>query len=457
MGIINWTKTKFARKSRITGISISSGYNQASWTPKDYENFAKETYLKNVIAYRCIDELDTSIASVPWGIFTETKSGRKEQIKENDLVELIKRPNPEESWCFVILKLSAYLIMSGNSFIRQIRPLSGPNITIPQEFWVLRPDRVKILKNMGFLDGYQYTVEGREQSWYVDKITGKCEVLQLKTFNPIDDWWGASVTEPIAREIDTSNEMAEWNKKILENEGRPGMIITVNGSLDDDAFERLTKQLDERAGPNGAGKNLILEGEGGIDAKPYGWSPMDLDFIEGGREIARRICNGYKVPPQLIGIPGDNKYANYQEARYHFYEGPVNWYLNYIKGELNNWLFERGEKIFLDFIMDNVPALAPKRDRLWKRANESGFLTINEKREMVGKDPIGPAGDVVLVPANLIPLGMEQNLLEEKMDEEKKKAFDHLIKLGYTKSEAMGLLSDLSPEEALAIEAVVLD
>jgi len=458
MGLIKWVTNKFGRKARtLSKLSISSGYDQASWTPNDYENFAKETYLKNVFAYRCIDELGTSIASVPWGLFTETKSGKKKQVKDDGLSETIKRPNPEESWEFFILKLVSFLIMAGNSFPRRISPETGPNAGIPQELWVLRPDRVKILRKDGFLEGYEYTVEDRKQTWYINKITGKCDVLQLKAFNPIDDWWGASVTEPIAREIDTSNEMTEWNKKLLENEGRPGMIITVTGSLSEQSFDRLEKQLEERAGSKGAGENLILESETGIDAKPYGWSPMDLDFIEGGRELARRICNGYKVPPQLIGIPGDNKYANYQEARHHFYEGPVDWYLNYIKGELNNWFYEKGSRVFLDYMMENVPALSPKRDKLWKRANDSNFLTINEKREMVGRDPVGPEGDVIMTPANLVPLGYTPEIKEIEKTEEEKKAIKHLLDLGYRKDEIILLLDAITPDEALLIDSVILD
>jgi len=56
-----------------------------------------------------------------------------------------------------------------------------------------------------------------------------------------------------------------------------------------------------------------------VDVKPYSWSPKDIDFIEGGRETARRICIGLGVPPMLIGIPGDNTYSNYKEARAAFW------------------------------------------------------------------------------------------------------------------------------------------
>ncbi|WP_206501539.1 hypothetical protein, partial [Staphylococcus aureus] len=52
---------------------------------------------------------------------------------------------------------------------------------------------------------------------------------------------------------------------------------------------------------------------------------------------------------------------------------------------LNIWLcpmFEEGVR--LDFDLDAVPALAPRREALWSRINDAEFLTMEEKREALG-------------------------------------------------------------------------
>ena len=42
------------------------------------------------------------------------------------------------------------------------------------------------------------------------------------------------------------------------------------------------------------------------------------------------------------------------------------------------------------------------------------WLTINEKRVACGEDELGPEGDVIMIPANLIPLGDISGNIEEE-------------------------------------------
>jgi phage portal protein BeeE len=208
--------------------------------------------------------------------------------------------------------------------------------------------------------------------------------------------------------------------------------------------DELEKYLqNEKSGPKNAGKNLIIQGESGTKAEPYGFSLNDLDFVEGGRETARRIALAYGVPPQLIGIPGDSTYANYREARAALWEDTILYYLNYFKSELNNWMFGKDSDEFIDYNLENIPALAYKRDKLWERAQKSDFLMINEKREMVGLESAGAEGDVILVQASMVPLqmaGESPEDLEGKEEIEEEKLAKELRKQGYTDDEINSML-----------------
>jgi len=409
------------KESRTTSV-IVRGTGGAIWTPNDYENFAKETYLKNVIAYRCISMIARSVASVPWYIYSEGEDGKITEVPNHPFYRVLERANPDESWSFFVLKSIAYLVMSGNCFLEKVGPVTGPNRGKAREIYSLRPDRMTILTDpmRGRISGYKYTVGVRSTEWERDLITGACDILQIKDFNPVNDFWGASATESAAREIDTSNEATNWNKKLLENEGRPGMLFIVKGMLTDAQYDRLEKKLKEDyGGAANAGKSLIIDGDQGADVKPYGYSPSDLEFTEGGRELARRIAFAYGVPPMLVGIPGDNTYSNQKEARQAFWEDTVVYYLNYFSQELNFWLFN-DETNYLSYSLDDVPALAPKRESKWKTAQDSDFLTINEKRVMVGLAET-EGGDVILVPGTMIPLsmaGFETDMNEEEDVEE---------------------------------------
>ena len=40
-----------------------------------------------------------------------------------------------------------------------------------------------------------------------------------------------------------------------------------------------------------------------------------MDFIAARNGAAREIALAFGIPPMLLGIPGDNTFSNYQEAR----------------------------------------------------------------------------------------------------------------------------------------------
>ena len=100
---------------------------------------------------------------------------------------------------------------------------------------------------------------------------------------------------------------------------------------------------------------------------------------------ARDIALAFGVPPQLLGIPGDNTYSNLAEARLALWEQTVIPLAEKIIENLNNWLvpmFDAGVVVSAD--LDDVPALLPRREALWERLNDARFISEEEKRMMAG-------------------------------------------------------------------------
>ena len=380
------------------------------WSEKNYLVYAKETYLRNVISYQCMNLIAKAVSSVEWFLGTENEEGEIVKVKKTDST-LLKRPNPWESFTTFMYSVVCYYLIQGDSYVQGIKVGNSEN-ALPKEMYTIQPDKITIKCNEdGQKIAYVYKEDGKVKKVFeIDLVTGKSDLLHFKMFNPVGNKYGASITQTASRDIDTSNEATKWNMKILQNEGRPGMVVAVHGSLTDDQFERLKKQLNSSySGSENAGKTIVVESEDGVaKVSPYNWSPKDIDFLEGGRETARKIAMGYGVPPLLLGMPGDNTYANYKEARTAFYEDTVLYYLNFFRDELNNWLYGGMDREAWQYNLDKVPAFAEKRNMLWTRANEAGYLTINEKRKLTGYKPV-IGGDIVLTPANMLPLDFSSN------------------------------------------------
>ena len=168
-------------------------------------------------------------------------------------------------------------------------------------------------------------------------------------------------------------------------------------------FDRLKSELEDNyQGARHAGRPLLLEG--GLDWKQMGLSPADMDFINAKHVAAREIALAFGVPPMLMGIPGDNTYANYREANLAFWRQTVLPLSMRLAKALEHWLGPRfGPGVRLSVDMDGVTALSLEREHQWRRLNEATFLTLNEKRASVGLEAV-EGGDALLVDGIKVPL-----------------------------------------------------
>src|SRR5690606_3490841 len=133
---------------------------------------------------------------------------------------------------------------------------------------------------------------------------------------------------------------------------------------------------------------------GGLDWKAMGLTPRDMDFIEAKHAAGREIALAFGVPPMLLGIPGDNTYANYQEANRAFYRLTVLPLIGRIAGEFSAWLEPLcGPGLRLWYDADRIEGLAAERDAVWARIGAADFLTEDEKRQAVGYGPLGDSAE----------------------------------------------------------------
>jgi HK97 family phage portal protein len=117
-------------------------------------------------------------------------------------------------------------------------------------------------------------------------------------------------------------------------------------------------------------------------------SPKEMDFLEAKNAAAREIALALGVPPMLLGIPGDNTYANMAEATRGFWRQTVIPLVGRTSKALSRWLAPAWDSnLELRPDLDAVEALSPEREALWARLDKASFLTLNEKRAAAGYSP----------------------------------------------------------------------
>lgn len=369
------TKDSAAR----TLVALTTAH-RPQWTPRDYESLAREGFAKNAVAYRCVRMIAEAAASVPLAVF---EGGAR--APEHPLQRLLDRPNPEQGAADLMEAFFGALQTAGNAYLEAAQ--TDPDAP-PDELYALRPDRMKVVPGpRGWPEAYEYAVAGRSVR-LAREADGWLPVLHLKLFNPVDDHYGFSPLEAAAFAIDAHNASGAWNKALLDNAARPsGALVYASREsadrLTEEQFERLKAELSEaHTGARAAGRPLLLEG--GLDWRPMSLSPADMDFIEGKHAAAREIALAFGVPPQLLGVPGDNTYANFKEANGAFWRHTVAPLAERAARALTGWLGAKfpGARVALD--LDAVPALSAERDALWARLEAASFLTPQERRRLAG-------------------------------------------------------------------------
>jgi HK97 family phage portal protein len=370
-----------AKASRTGRLVAFESLRRPVWTPRDYAAFADEGFRQNAIVYRCVRMIAECAGHVPLLLY-----GGEWEIESHPILTLVRRPNPHEAWPDFMQRLVGFLLVSGNAYV-EVVAIDGE----PRELHLLRPDRVQVVPGPdGWPEAFDYTVAGRTVRIAGEAIDGVRAVLHVKLFHPTDDHYGLSPLEAAASAIDLHNTASRWNKALLDNSARPsGAIVYTarDGNLTGEQVERLKAELEMGfQGAANAGRPLLLEG--GLDWKAMSLSPKDMDFIEARHVAAREIALALGVPPMLLGIPGDNTYANLAEAQRTFWRTTVLPLVERVASQMSAWLAPIDERALqLRPDLDDLPALAAEREALWASLEKTSFLTDAEKRTLAGFSP----------------------------------------------------------------------
>ncbi|NTT86358.1 phage portal protein [Tabrizicola fusiformis] len=368
------------KKASATGRVVAWGTSgRVAWSPRDAVSLARTGFQGNPIGFRVVKLIAEAAAALP--LILQDHERRYEQ---HPVLDLIRRPNGAQGRAELFEAVYGHLLLSGNAYLEAV-PGAGK---LPGELHVLRADRMALVPGAdGWPVAYDYSVGGRTHRF--DMTAGLPPICHIKTFHPQDDHYGFSPLQAAAVAIDVHSSASAWSKALLDNAARPSGAIVYKGAdgqgqLTEDQYDRLVGEMEaHHQGARNAGRPMLLEG--GLDWKPMGFSPSDMEFQKTKESAAREIAIAFGVPPMLMGIPGDATYANYQEANRAFYRLTVLPLVQRVTASVSHWLSVfSDEAVELRPDLDQIPALAAERDQQWARVGAADFLTPAEKRVLLG-------------------------------------------------------------------------
>ncbi|MGV1896532.1 phage portal protein [Agrobacterium vitis] len=377
------TQTKAAIRPRA-GLEMLLSTGAGRGTGRSYAALSRAGFLGNPVAHRAVRLVSEAAAAVPLLLYQGLPQEGAGELSEHPALALLARPNGRATGADFFEMLYGHLLLSGNAYLEPLW-LGGRLM----ELHLLRPDRVSVVEGAdGWPVAYDYRAAGVTR-----RVAAEGEpqpILHFKLFHPLDDISGYAPLASAHNALDLHNAAATWNKALLDNSARPSGALVYQpkegGNLPPEQYQRLKDELEQGySGPMQAGRPMLLEG--GLDWKAMSLTPRDMDFTDARNGAARDIALSLGVPPMLLGIPGDNTYANYQEANRAFYRLTVLPLIRRTAASLSGFLSDGfGEVLCLKPDLDQVEGLSSERDALWSRVGSASFLTDEEKRQAVGYD-----------------------------------------------------------------------
>jgi len=388
------------KASAVGPLLARMSLGQPVWPKRDFKRLAEEGYQQNPVVHACVSLIAKSVADIAWVLY-EGKGDARREIDDHPLLDLLQSPNPEQDRTAFISALVSYRLIAGNTFVERTDEKKLERM----ELYALPPDRMRVLPGpYGTPQAYEYTVGGDKRTFEVDLDGGARPILHMKTFNPTNDWYGLSPLDAAAWAIDIHNSATAWNKALIDNSAAPSGAFVYSGdvstgnNLSEEMYSRIKQQLRDLK----PGEKIVLEG--GMDWKQIGLNPEQMEHHEALNNSARTIAFVLGVPPELVGIPGDKTYANYQEARLAFYQEAVIPLARELCRAMQNWFAPvLGKGVTIEPDLDKIDALQSVRLDHWDRVQKDTILSLNEKREALGYEPVD-GGDEHYVSAGQIPV-----------------------------------------------------
>lgn len=341
--------------------------------------------------YACVNARAEEVASIE--IFVKNKkTGEKKETHE--FLTLLDDVNDTTTRYDLFFATQAFLDLCGNAYWYLARDNDGKGKV--RKIYIIAPDKMQIVpseENPLIVAGYIY------QNGHIKIPFEQNEILHFKNFNATGRYpnphKGMGVVEAALWSIETDNEARTWNYSFFKNSAKPDGILTTEGTVGEEQFNRLkTQWTQEFRGSTKTGKMALLEN--GLKWQDISKTQKDMDFIAQRTFSRDEIMAIFRCPKTVLGITDDVNRANAEASDYVFARRTVKPLMKKFINTLNEYLmFEFDPNLILDF-KDPVP-----EDRIATITEYTNghnkWLTTNDIRRREGLD-LSENGDIFYGP-----------------------------------------------------------
>jgi HK97 family phage portal protein len=360
--------------------------------------YASQFYKLNTLIFSCVREIATSGAELRFCQYQRRPNGDDVEAMDSDLLQVLNRPNPEQSAGEFWTEFFTHIHVAGNGYIHKVRSVRG-NVV---QLWLFRPDRVRVKRAPdGRIEFYDYRVN--PHSTVGEPIKPEDVIHQKWMTDPEDDSYGMSPITVLRSLGVLDTEAIDFLRAFFTNAGIPAGLLTFDHPVEDDERKRVKARWREEY--TGLKRDQLTGATTGWHDVAVMDARVKYQQLAANIERLRltpifdttesRVCAVYNVPPIVVGANVGlqrSTFANYGEARKSLWQETLI-PLHKLTADLmtRGLAYEWGEDVYMKADHSDVPALHEDEDKVSTRVLaewEAGVRTLNEARVEIGLDEL---------------------------------------------------------------------
>jgi len=217
---------------------------------------------------------------------------------------------------------------------------------------------------------------------------------------------GMSVIQHAREAIGLALATEEHGARLFKNGAKPSGVLEHPQKLSDEAMARLKASWDSAySGLGNTGKTIVLE-----EAMKYhsiSMTSVDAEWLASRKFQVEEIARIFRVPLHMLQSLERATHSNIEHQARSYYDQTLMPYLERIEAALDDKFGLRDERMYVEFdtralLRANIQA----RYSAYAVGRQWGWLSANDVLKEEGRNPIGPKGDIYMVPVNMQPAEM---------------------------------------------------
>ena len=348
--------------------------------------------------YAGVRNISEDVGKLPLKFYERVATGgKREAVEESLWFTLHDQPNPEMSSLTFRETLTQHAIVLGDGYAEIVRV--GRDV----DLWPLDPTRVRIERDRSN-GALRYVLPATHNER--ERIFRSQDIFHLHGLG-FKGLGGYSVATMARESIGVALALRASGAALFGNNSRPGGVLQTPNKLDDAARRNMRESWERvHGGAESFHKTAILEQ--GVTFTPIAITNKDAMWIEAGHFSVEEFARWLRIPPHKIQHLLRSTFSNIVAQN-----------IEYVTDTLMPWLIRWEQEIQRKLItpMFGVRTRSPffaehvvdallrgdieTRYRAYAIARNWGWESANSILGLENRNPIGPQGDVYLVPENM--------------------------------------------------------